>query len=149
MNLLDRPLFIKWQENSNTDIALIDEQHKGIVSIINTLYYMVGMGKGNNKLYLRIIDTLTNYSSIHFTTEEGMLEAYGFKDLEKHKALHKKLLLDMERVRHNTMNDSQPLLEFLKKWWLEHINEQDMLYAPYLRAGSKAASIQSVPPLKK
>ena len=139
MNLPDRPLFIKWQEHSNTDIALIDEQHKGIVSIINTLYYMVGTGKGNNKLYLRIIDTLSNYSGIHFTTEEGMLETSEFKDIEKHKALHKKLLLDMERVRNNIINDSQPLLEFLKKWWLEHINEQDRLYVPYLRANSKAS----------
>jgi hemerythrin len=31
------------------------------------------------------------------------------------------------------------LLDFLKKWWLEHINEQDMQYVPYLKGHAAAA----------
>jgi hypothetical protein len=32
---MQRPLFIQWQGHNETGIAIIDEQHKGIVSIIN------------------------------------------------------------------------------------------------------------------
>ena len=131
-----RPLFIIWRECNDTGIALIDEQHRGIVSIINTFYYLAGMTKRDKKLYLQIIATIFDYSSIHFATEEGMLEACEYSDIENHKELHKTLLLDMERIKHDIIAENDPtlLLDFLKKWWIEHINEKDMLYAPHLLA---------------
>jgi len=138
-----RPLFIIWQECNNTGIDLIDEQYRRIVSIINTLYYSVAIGKGNNKLYSQMLDTLYNYSNIHFMTEEGILETCEYKNIKKHKELHKKLLIDMEQISHITIaaNDPSPLLEFLKKWWLEHINNEDRLYASYLHTSGKIHSI--------
>jgi hemerythrin len=142
-NLLNRPLFIRWQDCNNTGIPLIDEQHKGIVSIINTFYYLIGTGRGNNKLYLRIIDTINEYSGIHFTTEEGLLETFEYANIEKHKEIHKKLLLDMERIRQNEIikvNEAKPLLEFLKKWWIDHINVEDHRYAPHLLAKARMNS---------
>ena len=40
----------------------------------------------------------------------------------------------MERIElHGIMsNDAILLLDFLKKWWITHINEEDMLYARHL-----------------
>ncbi|MDR2726675.1 MAG: bacteriohemerythrin [Deltaproteobacteria bacterium] len=132
---MNRPLFIQWHERNDIGINLIDEQHKGIVSIINSFYYLMGLKTGNKLLYSCISDTMKNYSRIHFITEEGFLEAVGYKDLEEHKKLHRDLTQEIDRIEYQGIrtNDARPLLEFLKKWWIEHINEQDQLYAQYLR----------------
>ena len=127
-----RPLFIKWHKRNETGIALIDEQHRGIVSIINTFYYMMGKRVNNRMLYSCISDTLKNYSRIHFITEEEFMEVLEYEHVEQHKELHRQLTQEIERIEIHGIrdNDAKPLLEFLKKWWLEHINEKDMLYVP-------------------
>ena len=135
---MHRPLFIVWNAKSDTGVALIDEQHKGIVSIINTFYHFMGQGMDNKILYACISDTIKNYSRVHFITEESFLEAAGYPDIEQHKKLHRNLSLKIEQIEHEGIraNDAKPLLEFLKQWWLEHINEKDRGYAQYLLAHS-------------
>jgi len=132
---MQQPLFIKWQEKNDTGIILIDEQHRGIVSIINSLYFLTAKGMCNDTLCSFISDTMKNYSRIHFITEERFLQEAGYPDFEEHKELHRKLTQETERMEQAALkkNDILPFLDFLKKWWLEHINEKDMLYAPHLR----------------
>jgi len=131
MHTLNRPLFIQWDKRSETGVPLIDVQHKGIVSIINTFYYMMGTKVNNYMLYSCISDTLKNYSNIHFITEETFLEECQYDNIDQHKELHRKLAIGIDIIEREGIktNDPRPLLEFLKKWWLEHINEQDMQYA--------------------
>jgi len=132
---MDSPLFIQWQGFNGTGIAIIDEQHKGIVSIINSFYYMMGHGMNSKMLYACISDTMRNYSRIHFLTEEGLLEAAGYEKIEEHRQLHKRLLMEIDRIEYQSVkiDDAKPLLDFLKKWWLSHINEKDMQYASLQR----------------
>ena len=132
---MHQPLYIIWHERNETGIALIDEQHKGIVSIINTFFYMMVKGTNNHILYSCISETLKNYSRIHFITEEDYLAASKYSDIEKHIKLHRQLTLEIERIELQGIraNDAKPLLEFLKKWWLEHINDKDRLYVPHLQ----------------
>ncbi|MCL2830528.1 MAG: bacteriohemerythrin [Betaproteobacteria bacterium] len=132
---MQNPLFIKWNEHNETGIALLDEQHRGIVSIINTFFYMMSCGTDNRVLYSSIGDTLKKYSHIHFITEEAFLKDSGYEDAEAHKELHRKYALEIERNERESVsdNDPGPLLEFLKKWWTKHINEEDRLYVPHLR----------------
>ena len=132
---MHQSLFIEWQSCNETGIELIDEQHRGIVSIINTFYYMMSHGMNNRILYSCISDTMRNYSRIHFITEEGFLESAGYEKLEQHRELHRKLTHEIDHIEHQAVrtNDAKPLLDFLKKWWLEHINEQDRQFVNCLR----------------
>ena len=134
------PLFIKWTEGNEIGLELVDEQHRGIVSIINTFYYQMGRKMSNKLLYSCISDTMKNYSRIHFLTEESFLELAGYKDLEYHRELHRNLTLEIDNIESQGIkdNDARPLLDFLKKWWLEHINQEDQLYAPFLRLHGKS-----------
>jgi hemerythrin-like metal-binding protein len=132
---MEQPLFIKWQACNDTCISLIDEQHRGIVSIINTLHHLMGKNIDTRALYSCIIDTMKNYSRIHFITEERFLEASDYPYLEEHKKMHRDLFMKMEHIEYIALmeNDAKPLLEFLKKWWLKHILQEDMQYVHYLR----------------
>jgi len=132
------PLFIEWQDKNNTGIVLIDEQHRGIVSIINSFHYLTDKGMGDSALCSLISTTIKDYSRIHFLTEERIIKATEYPDLEKHIEMHKSLALETEGIERVAIrdNDIEPLLKFLKKWWLEHINKEDMQYARYLHGGS-------------
>ncbi|MDR2881661.1 MAG: bacteriohemerythrin [Azoarcus sp.] len=132
-------LFIKWQECNETGIPIIDEQHRCIVSIINSFHYLAERGAGDSSLYLLIGDALKTYIRIHFITEERILEAAKYPDLEKHRELHKKLTQDTGRIEYSAVqeNDSRELFSFLKKWWLGHINQEDMQYMPHLNEYAK------------
>ena len=66
-------VFINWKTDYDLGIPIIDEQHRGIVTIINSLYY----GMQNN--YMRsllepIIGMLHEYTKIHFEIEESFLK---------------------------------------------------------------------------
>ncbi|MDR2015889.1 MAG: hemerythrin family protein [Azoarcus sp.] len=136
-----RPLFIKWQDKNNTGIEIIDEQHRGIVSIINSFYFLIEKSVNDKALCISISETIKKYSHIHFLSEERLLKAAKYPDIEKHIAIHRSLTKETERIEHAAINDNDPmlLLQFMKKWWLEHINDQDMLYAPCLREYEKNA----------
>ena len=132
---MNKPLFIQWRECNEVGVPIIDEQHKGIVSVVNTFYHLMGTDTNDKALSSCISDTMKNYSKLHFITEEEILEKAGYKGLEEHKKLHPDLIREIEiiELRYIKTNDIKPLLDFLKKWWLEHINVQDQLFTPHLR----------------
>ena len=132
---MNKPLFIVWQSTNEIGIPLIDEQHKGIVSIINTFYHMVQKKVNYHLLYSCITNTLKEYSKIHFITEEAFLELAKYEDIENHKRLHEKLTMQIDIIERKGLieNDVSPLLDFLKQWWINHINMEDKKYVAALR----------------
>jgi len=78
---------------------------------------------------------LEQYTEVHFKTEEALIAEAGYPALKEHIVLHKELT---EKIREISINanrneNSDKLLEFLKQWWLGHINKEDRKYAPFVR----------------
>jgi hemerythrin-like metal-binding protein len=132
---MNRPLFIVWQNTDEIGIHLIDEQHKGIVSIINTFYYMMQKKINCQLMYSCIAHTMKEYSRIHFFTEESFLDIAKYDDAASHKKLHAKLTSQIDDIERKCLieNDASPLLDFLKQWWINHINIEDKKYVTALR----------------
>jgi len=86
-------------------------------------------------LYSCITNTLKEYSKIHFITEEAFLELAKYEDIENHKRLHEKLTMQIDIIERKGLieNDVSPLLDFLKQWWINHINVEDKKYVAALR----------------
>jgi len=128
-------VFIVWKPEYDLGIHIIDEQHRGIVTIINSLHY--GAQSGHIKsIYSATIGMLRSYADIHFQTEEHFLEAIEFPGIADHRLLHQEytsILSGIDR-EHSVDKDPHQLMDFLKKWWLGHICEEDMLFKNYSRA---------------
>ena len=131
---MHQPLFIVWQKTNEIGIPLIDEQHKGIVSIINTFYYMMQKKVDCQLLYSCIAHTMKEYSRIHFITEEAFLYTAKYCAFDEHKELHEELTRQIDIIERKCLmeNDVSPLLLFLKQWWINHINIEDKKYVPAL-----------------
>ena len=127
-------LYIVWNEKNNLGISIIDEQHRGLISTINSLYYFIQAGHGNETIDSTMI-MLKQYTNVHFKTEEALMAEAGYPAIKEHIALHKELSGKTKKfsIDVNRNDDPDILLKFLKEWWLGHINKEDRKYAPFLK----------------
>lgn len=138
---LTRDLYIIWSDRNNIGIPILDEQHRSIVATINSLYYFVGM-KRDIEVLAPTIEIITQYTRIHFRTEEAILADCAYPDLDEHMQLHQQLVAKMKQIaaESNESGDTGVLLKFLKDWWLDHINVEDIKYAPFVLSKIKGAT---------
>ncbi|OGS99380.1 MAG: hypothetical protein A3F73_00740 [Gallionellales bacterium RIFCSPLOWO2_12_FULL_59_22] len=130
---MDHKLYIVWKDSYCIGIPIIDEQHRCIVSIINSIHYFIEEHRELDVLN-SIIDMMVQYTVIHFMTEEAMLKEAGYSHIEEHVLLHQHLIKQLKVVSHKAVQDCdvEPLMKLLKAWWLSHINHEDRKYVPFM-----------------
>ncbi len=126
---------IDWSDKYSVGIDSIDEQHKKLINLINTLQTIVDYSTGE-EIERECLAAVVNYTKTHFVYEEGLMREYGYPDFEAHKAQHQKmidkvndLLAAYEKNPESAMKDA---LDFLKQWLIRHINGTDKQYSEFL-----------------
>jgi len=132
-SVLNHSILIVWKPDYNLGIPIVDEQHRGIVSTINSLCYAI-QNKQGNQILQPVTSMVTEYTRIHFELEEDFLQKCGYPNLEAHRILHKELTDALSHVSKESIwnRDPQEFLDFLKKWWINHICKEDLLFTHYL-----------------
>ncbi len=133
--LRDRNIFIAWKPEYESGILIIDEQHRGIVAAINSLYYAMQHGMGGVMLS-HVVGMVTEYGKIHFRMEEEFHAKCGFPDDKQHRSLHLALIAETAVVGKRSIENHDPkeFLHFLKDWWVGHICHSDMDFKTHLKA---------------
>ena len=131
------PLMI-WNDKFSVGVAVIDAEHKKLVSMVNDLYDAVQGGHGKEVLG-KILDGLIGYTASHFAHEERFFAETGYPDAAAHKKQHddlKKQVLDVQAKYKAgaTGTLTVEVLNFLKNWLIGHIQGSDKKYAPHLNA---------------
>ena len=124
-----------WKDGYDTDIPVIDGQHKLLLSYINKLHS--GMQNGCDKsLLLEILDDLTGYAFTHFATEEMYFTRTPYPLAAKHLEEHQQFRQTVTQLRDAVLDGKAfidiALLEYLKTWLVEHIQHMDADFAPYV-----------------
>jgi len=126
---------IKWTDDYSLGISEVDNQHKGLVILINELFSLMTKGKSKDHL-VEIFDHLTDYTQKHFMVEEMMMEKYNYPDLEQHKSEHQKFIDQLHVFKSDFKTEkvtlSLEVLNFLKDWLLNHISITDKKYTPHI-----------------
>lgn len=133
--------FIEWSDTLSVGVKEIDDQHKGLINMINELNKAIqgGWGKEARKT---VIDKLVEYTRVHFTTEESVMGISGYPDVEAHKKQHENLIAKVsdyiKKYEQDPNTSSYDLLYFLKGWLTEHIIKSDKKLGDYLvKSGPK------------
>jgi len=136
--LLEHNLFIVWNPEYNLGIPIIDEQHRGIVSTINSLHFGMQNNYGKDMLS-PIINMMHDYTRIHFQIEEDFIERIDFPNAKKHHELHCDLSSKLADAGKSSMLDKDPyvFMDFLKNWWINHIRSVDLKYRDYVLSLAK------------
>ena len=129
------PEAFPWKARYNTNVPVIDGQHKLLLSYINKLHR--GMQKGcDKKLLLEILDDLVGYAFTHFATEEIFFSRSAYPLTSRHIEEHQKFRETVTQLRDAVLDDKAfidiALLEYLKTWIVEHIQQMDVGFAPYV-----------------
>ena len=126
------PLIV-WKPDYDLKIHIVDEQHRGIVTAINSLYYGMQHKHGESML-VPIINMIYDYTRVHFDIEESFLERCSFPDMKHHRALHAELTDALTKVGRKSILSKDPyqFLDFLKTWWIDHICDKDKVFRDYI-----------------
>jgi hemerythrin-like metal-binding protein len=121
-------LFV-WDDRYETGITAIDQDHKGLVNLINDLYEAMQDGSGG-ALLLPIFSVLKHYTENHFTREESYMVECGAPDQESHVSEHRQMVAKLaeleKRHRNGEAAISLQTLTFLRDWLKNHICAVDL-----------------------
>lgn len=82
-------LYIVWSRKQHiTKVPIIDEQHRALVSTINSLFFL-SRNHHPAKAILLTLGVLQAFAETHFVTEEILMELTGYPHLEEHKKIMK------------------------------------------------------------
>ncbi|HET6513967.1 MAG TPA: bacteriohemerythrin [Thermodesulfovibrionales bacterium] len=126
---------ITWSNDLSVNIGSIDEQHKRLVSLVNSLHDAMSSGKGK-EIMGKILDELIEYTKTHFATEERLMTAHTYPGYLTHKKEHdgltKEVLSFHEDFKSGKSVVSVEIMRFLKDWLAKHIKGTDQKYGPFL-----------------
>ncbi|MBX3616129.1 GGDEF domain-containing protein [Nitrosomonas sp.] len=144
-NPLEKLEVFPWNENLDTGIAIIDEQHKRLVLLLNQLADT--LVRGNVVEINDIFTKLTQYAEFHFETEE-VIWAEHFGDdswLSSHQLSHSSFLPKVLELKENGSTQShteviERIILFLIRWLAFHILDSDKRMAYFIQYRNKDLS---------
>lgn len=128
---------IEWSESHSVGVPAIDDQHKQLVSLTNSLFEAIMRDEGQFVLG-GILAELARYAEYHFDYEEQLLADRGYPEelLAPHQEKHRKLTARAHEMlaRHKERSATLDLevYAFLRDWMTEHMIETDSQYADFL-----------------
>jgi len=121
---------VKWSDNLSCGIKLLDDQHKGLVALVNEMFNHVTRDEAQEHEYFnKVIQEAIKYVKIHFATEEKLMLAAKIPGYIRHKKAHGRFILTvLDNVYDYKIGKRFNLYKFtkfLKDWILSHIALMD------------------------
>jgi len=120
-----------WSDDFSVKVEEIDNQHKQLVSTINSLYDAVREERGSEVLS-DILNILIDYTVSHFSTEERYFRLFKYEDMDSHVKEHKDFVDKITKFKEGFDKGENEvdleLLNFLGDWLIGHILGTDKKY---------------------
>ncbi|MDD1643815.1 MAG: PAS domain S-box protein, partial [Methylococcaceae bacterium] len=124
-----------WDDNFNTGLAKVDEQHRRLVQLLNVLASHVAF-RSDIPQWNEIFDELSDYAVYHLQTEETIWHEFFVDDISevKHRNSHASFIEEVERLKAGQASKPksqvvEDALDFLVRWLASHILESDRYMA--------------------
>lgn len=127
----------KWNNGFSVGIEQIDAQHKTLFGYIADLENSVENPDDRQRwsaIHYAIVQ-LRDYTRIHFSIEECLMEILSYPGRANHVQEHARFvnfLSELERrsITHNDITENE-IVEFLRNWLQDHIAVSDKEYGRY------------------
>jgi hemerythrin-like metal-binding protein/PAS domain S-box-containing protein len=137
-----------WNKNFDTGIAIIDEQHKKLVSLLNKLASHLAY-RSDVPTLNAVFKELSDYAAYHFQTEENLWQQFFHQsDLElRHKEVHNRFIAEVLRLKAEEQTTPlekviEDILSFLTHWLVFHILDSDKRMAKVVLAIQAGSAIE-------
>ena len=123
-------------KNATFDVATMDREHAGQLSMFNDLKNAVRSG-ADDRLVYALLDELVEHSNLHFLSEQLAMKLHAYEAYESHLLEHERLMAEIHKLKDGfatgTAADKHSLIEALRSWLVVHIQTADQRLAEYLR----------------
>ena len=134
-----------WNETFSLGVPEMDEQHRGLVDLINSLHRVM-MGDDDTRRLAeakaQTIDALVEYCIRHFESEERFMRSIGFPDLDNHGKEHQDFVAKVLEYRDELMTayavHGSEVIKIMTDWLYSHILTKDKMYAEFAREAGLA-----------
>lgn len=134
-----------WTSTFETGITAIDQHHRRLVDMLNTLANQVA-GGASKEVLLALLDEMAAYAVEHFRMEEDLMQRHRVDDAfdASHRHAHGTFIRQAREARamvaENPDKTAGQLVTFLTKWLVFHILGVDMRLAKEVLALQRGAS---------
>lgn len=135
-------MLIEWDDSWRVGNATIDYDHQMLVNITNQLWHVKQSPPVDRKMVSRILDQLIDYVKRHFTREEAIFMSSEYPEKKAHRAMHMELTRVVEDIatvfaREPELLDLDEVMDFLRRWLMDHILRHDMGYRAFVNLDAK------------
>jgi hemerythrin len=123
---------IKWSQEYEVGVALIDQQHQKLFEIANRAYELLTDEWRTDKYddIIAILEELRDYALFHFNTEEEYMISSGYRRFLSHKVEHDDFKEELSTVDLYKLDADQNaylsnILDFVVTWIENHILKVD------------------------
>jgi len=125
---------LEWKDTYTIGVESIDEQHKHLFEIGNSIYELLENYLLDDKYdkIVRIVEGLRDYTKYHFESEEKYMIQIKYRNYLLQKAEHEDFINKLEEIELKDIDKNQEkyirdLMVFVFDWILEHIVQKDKL----------------------
>ncbi|MGD9947285.1 MAG: bacteriohemerythrin [Desulfobulbus sp.] len=137
-------LTIAWNDRYLIGTPMIDNQHKYLLQLLNTLYENYATSTATDGLD-ELFNNLIAYASYHFSLEEQWMVCQHYPRLDEHRVEHAAFVTQVAQMQQQyaqqRQNVSLEAINFLYNWLTTHIQGSDYDFGCFI--GHKEKSFPS------
>jgi hemerythrin len=130
-------MFVIWSPLFEINVPRIDHEHRNLAEILNEFHRAHAEGHEREQCF-HTLNRLVQYVEEHFSSEETLMREARYPEFMKHRVEHDKLTKRIFELNEGLADGddviSDDLLEFLKKWLIDHILHTDMKLKEYFQS---------------
>ena len=125
----------EWKDIPGIAEVDFDAHHKKLFDMADEIQNAMHEGSGDAILHEHLADMIS-FTRAHFIAEEQSMRAHNYRDLDKHKKEHDRLLqqtMDLQnKLQEGGKVFSMDVIYFLRYWIMNHVTNSDTAYDAYL-----------------
>ncbi|MEW6678785.1 MAG: bacteriohemerythrin [Pseudomonadota bacterium] len=142
--------FIQWNDDLVTGIAVVDQQHQGLVELLNEAApTLARLSSATLEDAAPLLDRLVDYAAMHFKTEEDLMATQGVDSRvqahhrETHAGFVDQVMAMVGDFKAGRGVSGDRLLSFLASWLIFHILGEDQAMARQVHALEKGSDAET------
>jgi hemerythrin-like metal-binding protein len=130
------PLF-KWDSTYSVKVKRFDDDHQQLFNILNELHDGM-MARRGQEVLQNVLNELLQYTEKHFASEEAVMKAAGYPQLQaqidQHRKFTDKIKEASAKYKAGGLGMTMEMLDLLTDWLKKHIRGVDKQYSDFLNA---------------
>jgi hemerythrin len=133
---------LTWSERFETKIGIVDEQHKKLFQLLNTLTNSFQKETPSEEFVENTLQELVAYADKHFSDEENLMQEYKIdaRHVNLHRMEHNSFRYDVDRMwghlltEEELINVTEKMVSFITSWLTYHILGMDQVMSAQIHA---------------